>query len=86
MYIRNNGKMENESDNDFFGGTGDDDDDTAPPPLGARSHNVLQQLDDEVLSLEHEAPSVEGGAPGLCRPRHDGRWVMMHRLLAHLWS
>jgi hypothetical protein len=43
--------MENEVDNDFIGGTGDDDDDTAPPPLGARSHNVLQQLDDEVLNM-----------------------------------
>ena len=49
--------MENEVDNDFFGGTGDDDHDdhddhdTAPPPLGARSHNVLHQLDDEVLNM-----------------------------------
>ena len=44
--------MENEVDNDFIGigGTGDDDD-TALPPLVARSHNVLQQLDDEVLNM-----------------------------------
>jgi hypothetical protein len=56
-------KMENEVNNDFIGDTGDDqdDDDTSPPPLVARSHNVLQQLDDEVLSMRRNDDLFIGG-------------------------
>jgi hypothetical protein len=54
--------MENEVNNDFIGGTGDDDD-TAPPPLIARSHKVLQQLDDEVLNMSRWVTMGDDASP-----------------------
>ena len=70
-----------EVNTDVIGGTGNDNDNTALPPLVARSHNVLQQLDDAVLNMRrHPWRRCSRFVSTM------SRWVMMHRLLAHLWS